>query len=259
MVLLPLGFTEADLRGDLRSQRSMGGRDAGVIEWAAAGAIGGAAWAVRGRSSAVFGPSVWRGDRARRAIALTFDDGPSESTAEILRVLESYGAKATFFQCGAHAERLPEEARAVSAAGHEIGNHTYTHARLWLRSAAYVRAEVERGQVALERVHGRAPRLFRAPYGVRWFGLREVQRRLGLTGVMWTALGRDWKLPGESVAGRLLGSCRNGAIFCLHDGRMMEARPDVRNTVEAVKRLVPKLVEEGWKLETVSQLLRAST
>ena len=73
------------------------------------------AWAVRGRSAAVFGPSVWRGPRDRRALALTFDDGPSESTPEILEILARHGVPATFFQCGANVERLPEIARAVGA------------------------------------------------------------------------------------------------------------------------------------------------
>src|SRR5580765_7165695 len=85
------------------------------------------AWAVRGRSASVFGRSVWRGPRNRRAVALTFDDGPSESTPEILKILEEYGVTATFFQCGANVDRLPQVAREVAAKGHEVGNHTYSH------------------------------------------------------------------------------------------------------------------------------------
>ena len=72
------------------------------------------AWAVRGRSSSVFGPSVWRGPGDQRAIALTFDDGPSEATLEVLDILARHNAAATFFQCGANVERLPQIARAVA-------------------------------------------------------------------------------------------------------------------------------------------------
>src|SRR5437773_10668930 len=82
-------------------------------------------WAVRGRASSVFGPSVWRGPRDRRVLALTFDDGPSESTPEILEILAHYRVPATFFQCGANVARLPAIARAVGAAGHTIGNHSH--------------------------------------------------------------------------------------------------------------------------------------
>src|ERR1700738_1083883 len=81
------------------------------------------AWAVRGRSSSVFGPSVWRGPRDRRTVALTFDDGPSERTPRVLAPRARSGVPATFFQCGANVRRLPEVARAVRGAGHLIGNH----------------------------------------------------------------------------------------------------------------------------------------
>src|SRR5215471_16707317 len=98
-----------------------------AVSVAGAAAVAGAAWAVRGRSSAVFAPSIWRGPRDRRAIALTFDDGPSESTPALLELLARQNVPATFFQCGANIERLPHIARAVSDAGHEIGNHTGSH------------------------------------------------------------------------------------------------------------------------------------
>ena len=104
------------------------------------------AWAVRGRSSAVFGPSVWRGRRDRRAVALTFDDGPSEGTPEILEILARYRVPATFFQCGANVERLPAVARAVSQAGHAIGNHSHTHPLFCFRSRRFIEDDLRRAQ-----------------------------------------------------------------------------------------------------------------
>lgn len=222
-------------------------------------AAGGMAWAVRGRSSAVFGPSVFHGDRRRPAIALTFDDGPSESTPELLDLLEQHQARATFFQCGVHARRLPEIACAVAAGGHEIGNHTETHARLWLRSPGFVDYELARAQESIETAAGVRPRLFRAPDGARWFGLRRAQRRYRLLGVMWTAIGLDWKLPARRIADRLLRRAANGAIFCLHDGRQAASRPDISETLEAVRRLLPALTGRGFRLETVSEILCPTT
>src|SRR4051812_36234725 len=84
-------------------------------------------WAVRGRSSSVFGRSYWRGPRQHPAIALTFDDGPSESTPQLLDILARHNVPATFFQCGANVARLAGITRLVHDAGHEIGNHSYTH------------------------------------------------------------------------------------------------------------------------------------
>ncbi len=222
-------------------------------------AAGWMAYATRGRSSTVFGPSVYHGSTSRRAIALTFDDGPSESTPELLRILERHRARATFFQCGVHVRRLASVSREVASAGHQIGNHTDTHPRLWLRSGRFLAAEIERAQESIVRAAGVHPCLFRAPYGVRWFGLRRIQRRLGLLGVMWTAIGRDGKLPPERVAARLVSRSSNGAIFCLHDGRESAPRPDVEATLEAVRRLLPALAERGYCFETVSEILCPTT
>ena len=100
------------------------------------------AWAVRGRASSVFAPSVWRGPGERRVLALTFDDGPSEGTPEILEILARYRAPATFFQCGANVERLPAVARAVAQAGHEIGNHSHTHPMFCLRTPSAIEEDL---------------------------------------------------------------------------------------------------------------------
>ena len=214
------------------------------------------AWAVRGRSSSVFGPSVWRGPKDRPEIALTFDDGPSPSTPELLRVLGDLKVRATFFQCGMHVRRFPQIAREIVVAGHEIGNHTDTHPRLWFKSSRFVFNELCRAQDSITEVTGVTPRLFRATYGVRWFGVRKAQKRLGLLHVMWTAIGSDWKLSGAQVAERLVARCENGAIFCLHDGRERNPDPDIRSTIQAVTRIVPLLQERGYEFRTVSELLR---
>jgi len=213
------------------------------------------AYGVRGRSSSFIAPSVFQGSAERRAIALTFDDGPSPATPRVLEILERYGVKATFFECGVNIRRLPEIARAVADAGHEIGNHTDTHPLLSLRSAEMIRREMSRAQDAIRETTGFTATLFRAPYGVRWFGMKQAQRELGLMGVMWTAIGLDWKLDGRAVSRRLLRSVRNGAILCLHDGRGISTEPNVTSTIEAVRTMIPFLLDQGFRLETVSQLL----
>lgn len=222
---------------------------------AASAAFAGMAWSVRGRSSQVLGESVWQGPREARALALTFDDGPSEGTPRILEILARHGARATFFQCGANVERLPAVARAVAEAGHEIGNHSYSHPYLFLRSPAAIHADLLRAQRVIERHTGAVPAWFRAPFGCRWFGLRGALRSLGLRGVTWTAIGYDWKLAAEGVVGKLAMRARNGAILCLHDGRELRARPDIGTTVESVRRLVPILLDQGYQFETVSRLI----
>ncbi|HTC86973.1 MAG TPA: polysaccharide deacetylase family protein [Bryobacteraceae bacterium] len=217
-----------------------------------AGALG---YAVRVPSSSWIAPSVHRGTVVRPAIALTFDDGPSESTPELLEILASYGAPATFFECGANVRRLPGVARQVAEAGHEIGNHSDTHPLLALKSADFIDRELSVAQEAIEDATGHSPRYFRAPYGVRWFGLRAAQQRLDLTGVTWSAIALDWKRQTPAVVSRLLKGAVNGAILCLHDGRVLEHHPDIGVTLQAVRELLPRLIEQGFHFEKVTDIL----
>lgn len=217
------------------------------------------AWAVRGRSAPLLGSFAWRGPRTRRAVALTFDDGPSESTPRLLELLERYGAKATFFMCGHHVRRLPHVARQVAREGHEIANHTDTHEALCLRPPGFILEQIARAQASIEEVTGLAPHLFRPPLGVRWFGLRDVLKRLGLTGVMWTEIARDWTLDGAAVVHRLESRAVPGAILCFHDGRELRHNPDIGSTLEALELLLPRWAGAGYEFLTVSELLWQST
>jgi peptidoglycan/xylan/chitin deacetylase (PgdA/CDA1 family) len=218
-----------------------------------AGAI--MAYGVRARSSTLFAPSVYRGSSLRNSVALTFDDGPSESTPALLKILDEHRAQATFFQCGANVERLGEVARAVARSGHEIGNHTYSHPPLYFHSSGFIEDEVARAQESIVKVTRVKPTLFRAPFGARWPGLANAQRKLGLLGVMWTVIGRDWKLSADAIVNRVMSRIRNGSIICLHDGRKLQTKPEIGETLQAVGRLIPLLKARGYRLETVSQLL----
>ena len=207
------------------------------------------------KSSQMFGPSVYRGPGTRKSIALTFDDGPSESTPDLLEYLEKEGVAATFFQCGMHVKRLPHVAGQVAAAGHEIGNHSYSHPKLPFKSREFIRQEFSETQRVILAETGVTPMLMRAPYGFRWWGLREVQEQLLLLDVMWTVIGFDWRWPADKISGYVLGRSSPGGIVCLHDGRGTNIRPNIGNTMAAVREIVPRLRDKGYRFETVSGLL----
>jgi len=230
-----------------------------LLEGAGAAAVcasaGLMAYAVRTPSATLLAPSVHRGVDSRAAIALTFDDGPSESTPELLDILAAHRVPATFFQCGVNVRRLPDIARQVATSGHEIGNHSDTHPKLHFRSAEFIQRELESAQKSIKQITGTEPTLFRAPFGIRWFGLRNAQRELGLMGVMWTTLALDWKWPADRVIARLRNGARNGAILCLHDGRQLVAKPDISVTLQAVRRLLPELMKKGFHFEKVTDIL----
>jgi peptidoglycan/xylan/chitin deacetylase (PgdA/CDA1 family) len=215
----------------------------------------GAAWAVRSPQSSAFAPSVWRGTPGRRALALTFDDGPTPATLQVLDILERHAAVATFFQVGSNTVRHPGIARECAARGHEIANHSHTHPNFALQTRKFVVGEFEAAQEAIESATGVSPRFLRAPYGVRWFGFAEAQRKLGLQGVMWSVIGRDWRLPAPDIAARILNRAQDGDIICLHDGREAQPDPDATATVDALRVILPALVEKGYHFETLSTFL----
>ncbi|MGH9626529.1 MAG: polysaccharide deacetylase family protein [Bryobacteraceae bacterium] len=232
----------------------------GTVAGFTAGAVLGgvsatAAYGSVSKSSQLFGPCVYRGPGRRRSVALTFDDGPSEGTMDVLEYLDREGIKATFFQCGANVRRLPQVAGAVAAAGHQLGNHTYSHPRLMLKSRQFIDREFTEAQRIIQLETGVVPMVLRPPYGFRWVGMRQVQERLSLLGVLWTVIGHDWHWGGEHVADYVLRQCSPGGIICLHDGRSVYPHPDVRPTLTALRRIVPELLDRGYKFDTVSEIL----
>lgn len=207
---------------------------------------------------------MYRGCGDRKSIALTFDDGPSEGSLHLVDYLAAERISATFFQCGKNVERNPEIARKIHEMGHEIGNHTYSHPRLapeigWpmqFRSPAFIECQLSRTQHIIESEVGLRPTLMRAPYGLRWYGLAEAQEKLGLLGVMWTVIGRDWEWPAYAIADLVLRRSSPGGIICLHDGRDIQPKSDISQMLKALRRIVPQLKDNGYSFETVTSLLR---
>ena len=214
-----------------------------------------AAYGSVAKNSQLFGPTVYRGTPHRKSVALTFDDGPSESTGELLEYLHKEEVPATFFMCGLNVRRLPQVAGAVAASGHQLGNHTYSHPNLPFKSRAFIDQEFTETQKIIQFETGVTPMVLRAPYGFRWVGMREVQQRLSLLSVMWTISGFDWRWPAGRVAHHILSHCDPGAIVCMHDGRGVKVRPDIRATLAAVRYIVPRLKDNGYTFETVSGVL----
>jgi len=131
---------------------------------------------------------------------------PARARRAFVEMLATHGALATFLPCGVHVERLPAVVRAVVEAGHEIGNHGYTPAVAASLGQIHAKPTWSGAQQVILDTPGRGPFGFRAPYGVRWFGIGRAQRRLGLKGVMWTAMGYDWNLRAEAVVERMAGA-----------------------------------------------------
>ncbi|MGC9317375.1 MAG: polysaccharide deacetylase family protein [Armatimonadota bacterium] len=190
-------------------------------------------------------------DRSPR-IALTFDDGPSAKyTPQILDLLAEHGGRATFFVLGALVSSHKQLLQRMEAEGHEIGIHTWWHADLTALSDAAIAADLARCRSALDGVVERPIRWVRPPYGAVNARVRSAITDAGYRVAMWSVDPRDWQRPGSSVvANRILNHARDGAVVVLHDGGGNRAA-----TVKAMHTVVPALVERGFEMVTLSELM----
>jgi peptidoglycan/xylan/chitin deacetylase (PgdA/CDA1 family) len=192
-------------------------------------------------------------------LALTFDDGPSKWTGEVLDLLREHDARATFFLIGQRVRERPDDVRRILEAGHEIGSHTMTHPRLTEIPDDEVRREIEDGARAVAEVVGRRPHLFRAPGFHADERVLAIVEELKLDAVFTDVYPEDWR-PGMSshaIFARAFVGCCEGAIVDLHDGYPpppTRSRDDCTPTVEALHHLLPALRAAGYELVAVSEL-----
>jgi peptidoglycan/xylan/chitin deacetylase (PgdA/CDA1 family) len=229
-----------------------------MIALAAAGiAVAGlAAHGTWHRNSWLFGPVLNRLPASSNAVSITFDDGPNPvATPRILDVLRREGVQATFFVLGRHAERWPELVRRMAAEGHQLGNHGYRHRKLHRRSPAYVRDDLVRGTMAIERASGGVrPRVFRAPHGFRSPWVTPIAASLGQRTIGWSLGVWDSARPGaDEIARRALAGSSAGSILLLHDGDGYDADGDRLQTAEALPAIIRGLRARGLTFSTLPE------
>jgi len=207
----------------------------------------------RGRISGKVAPRAFRPDgpiRFPKAVALTFDDGPSRYTSRVLSELERLHAHATFFVIGYLAERYPRLVRRELRAGMAVGNHSYSHPYrppFDRQPHERILSEIERGNAVLERL-GVKPTLFRPPGGSFSPYVVEATGAHGLHIVLWSVDPEDWNpsVTARQITTRVLDVVKPGSIVLLHDGGGDRSR-----TVQALPGIVRGIREKGLKLALV--------
>lgn len=225
---------------------------------ALAGAAGAISYGALSPSSQLFGKTfVAAAAAGSRRLALTFDDGPNDPhTLRLLEVLAKHGVKATFFMIGRFVSERPEIACAVAQAGHVIGNHTSTHSNLFFASGAQLAQELDDCEKALTDAVGEHSKLFRPPWGLRRPGTLRAAARRGLTTVMWSVSGNDWKLLApEAIERQVARHVRGGDVVLLHDGGHWHMGVDRAPTVAATERLIARYKAEGYGFVTVPEMM----
>lgn len=187
--------------------------------------------------------------RRAKCIALTFDAGPAKDTPHLLDVLKEKKVPATFFLLGRdHVLKHPGTVRRIEAEGHEVANHTWTHEILTDREPDEIRAELEKTQLAIERITGKKPRLMRPPQGRTDDTVSGICAELGLSQILWSATAKDYSTNDSAlIRKRILDQAGRDGIILLHD--------IYRGTVPAVPGIIDALKDRGYTFVTVPQLM----
>lgn len=185
--------------------------------------------------------------RRLKCVALTFDDGPNRYTEGLLAVLRGAHVHATFFMLGIQVQAFPQVARDVARAGHEIGDHTWDHRDLTRMSARQVKLEMARAATEIAHATGRAPQLFRPPYGSTTSAVAALAGVLGMPEVLWDVDTQDWLYRHPiDVQRNAVKAAFPGAIILMHD--------IYPTTIAAVPQIIRQLRARGYTLVTVSQM-----
>ncbi len=187
-------------------------------------------------------------EQGKPIIALTFDDGPMDGkTNIILDELEKYDAHATFFVVGNQAEKCPELLKRQIDLGCEIGNHTYSHESLSNLSVSQIENQINKTNNIVQQATGIVPSLVRPPYGNK---NQTVKNTVKAPLILWDVDTLDWKTKNtNSTINKVLNEAADGNIILMHD--IHDA------TVEAIKTIIPKLINKGFYLATVSEMFEA--
>lgn len=186
-----------------------------------------------------------------KCVALTYDDGPSEYTGQLLDTLKAYNARATFFQLAPHSEAYSKFVKRQVDEGHEIGNHTVSHLELCKLSEPKASQEISQGRARIEQVSGRKITLLRPPYGARTAKTDALAAKYGQSVVLWSVDTLDWKYRNaQTVTSNVLRDVFPNAVVLMHDIH--------KTTVDAAGPILAGLQKQGYHFVTVSQLKGAT-
>lgn len=182
-------------------------------------------------------------------VAITFDDGPSEFTPEILKLLTAYNVKASFFCIGKQVEKYPEIVKSIYEQGHSLGNHTFTHSKVGFQSVAGNLKEIRQADKAIEEVTGKRPLYFRPPFGVTNPNIMRALKATEHKVIGWNIRSIDTAIKDqEKVLNRIKKRLEPGSIILLHDTSA--------HSVSILEQLLIYLREKNYTSVSMDELLK---
>ena len=178
-------------------------------------------------------------------IAITFDDGPSVYTEELLDGLKDRGVKATFFVIGKSAVSYPDIVKRESNEGHLVGNHTYNHVEITKIGDKKAREEIEKTNTVLKEMLGKEIEYVRPPFGA-W--KKKLEQEMNVLPVMWSIDPLDWTTENvDEIVNKVVTEAKENDIILLHDC--------YQSSVQAALRIIDILQKEGFEFVTADELL----
>jgi peptidoglycan-N-acetylglucosamine deacetylase len=214
-------------------------------------------WLKSHRSPQLMGKYFHRVNTSEKVVALTFDDGPSIYTKDILDILRQHDVKATFFILGKNAVQYPLVLRQIHEEGHEIGNHSFSHEPLIFKSLAFIRDEIDKTDRLIRQSGYQGPIHFRAPYGRKLLGLPWILYQTKRIHVLFDVIPDDWASPSvDKIVNRIVEQTKPGSIILCHDGNGDNTGEDRLQTVQAMPIVIQELKKAGYRFLTITELLK---
>ena len=205
--------------------------------------------AVVGAAAATRQLPIYCVQRDQKMVSISFDAAwGNEDTQMLIDILAKYNIKATFFVVGDWVDKYPESVKALSDAGHEVMNHSNSHAHMSKLSREEIIADVEACNDKIEAVTGVRPTLIRPPYGEYDDNVISAIRSIGMEPIQWDVDSLDWKdLPAGEITQRVVKGVQPGSIVLFHNAAL--------HTPEALPGILEALLQEGYTFVPISQII----
>lgn len=201
------------------------------------------------RTFQFFGGLTYQVETENKVIALTFDDGPTKNLDQILPLLDKYNAKATFFLIGNEIEKHPEETKILVEAGHQIGNHTYSHKRMVLKSPSFIKEELEKTDELIRKSGYKSDIDFRPPYGKKFVGLPYYLNKHNRATIMWSLEPDTYYTSVDEKVNYVVENIKPGSIILLHP-----MYDQTGGEIQAIEDILRELTNLGYEFVTVDEL-----